>query len=166
MAFSPVMRMQLVNNVERVLHAPGNPTHDLKEMTVVLDCHMEKEAIVPLVKDVVGALKSHSQTFANVRCNLVCWESDESIQNQVMPMAMLQLGRFADDYRQTETEKAVENLCEYLKKFHARSKLILVVTDFSYEIREEKKLAEAVAPFLKYKLLFTDGKTVQKGART
>ena len=40
MALSPVMRMQLINGVERVLHAPGNPTHELKEMTLVLDLYL------------------------------------------------------------------------------------------------------------------------------
>lgn len=164
MAFSPVMRMQLINGVERVLHAPGNPGHDLQEMTLVLDCHMEKEQLGILAKDVAGALKSHSQIFANVRCNLVFWKSDEAIQNEAAPLAMVQLGRFLTDYVQLEEIKKMETLCDYLKRFHARSKLILVLTDFACEVRDQKALEGALAPFLQYKILFTDGKTV-KNAR-
>ena len=59
MALSPVVRMLLINGVERVLHAPGNPTHELKEMTLVLDYHMNREEIGTLAKDVAGALKPH-----------------------------------------------------------------------------------------------------------
>ncbi|MGN0131237.1 MAG: hypothetical protein ACI4AA_02220 [Lachnospiraceae bacterium] len=162
MALSPVMRMQIVNSVERVLHAPGNPGHDLQEMTFVLDYHMEKEQIGTLAKDVAGALKAHSQVFANVRCNLVHWKSDADMKNEVAPLAVVQLGRFLDDYRQTEEEKRVEILCDYLKRFHARSKLIMVFTDFSCQVIDPKQMKEAMAPFLQYKILFTDGKTVKK----
>lgn len=156
------MRKLIINGVERVLHAPGNPRHDLKEMTLVLDYHMEKEQIERLAKDIVGVLKAHSKVFANVRCNLVRWRSDSDIQNEVAPLAMIQLGRFADGYEQTLDTKRAEILCDYLKRFHARSKLIMVLTDFSYEVRDEKKLQETLSPFLKYKILFTDGKEVRK----
>lgn len=162
MAFSPIMRMQLVNGVERVLHAPGNPGHDLQEMTIVLDYHMEKEQIGTLAKDAAGALKSHSQVFANVRCNLVHWKSDSEIKNETAPLAVVQLGQFLNDYEQSREEKHVEQLCGYLKKFHARSKLILVFTDFSYQVEDRKRLREALSPFLQYKILFTDGKTVKR----
>lgn len=162
MALSPIMRMQIVNSVERVLHAPGNPSHDLQEMTLVLDYHMDKEKIGILAKDVAGALKSHSQVFANVRCNLVHWKNDETIQNEVSPLSMVQLGRFLDDYVQLEEVKKAEILCDYLKRFHARSKLIMVFTDFTYEINDQTKLKEALSPFLQYKILFTDGETVKK----
>ena len=70
MALSPVMRMQIINGVERVLHAPGNPGHDLQEMTIVLDYHMEKEQIGTLAKDVAGALKSHSRWKKNIMCRI------------------------------------------------------------------------------------------------
>ena len=163
MAFSPVMRMQMINGVERDLHAPGNPSHDLQETTIVLDYHMDSEQIGTLAKDVVGALKAHSQVFANVRCNLVHWKNDSDIKNEVAPLAVVQLGRFLADYEQTEEEKHIEILCDYLKRFHARSKLVLVFTDFSYRIKDQKQLKEAMAPFLQYKILFTDGQTVRKG---
>ncbi len=162
MALSPVMRMQIINGVERVLHAPGNPGHDLQEMTIVLDYHMEKEQIGTLAKDVVGALKSHSQVFANVRCNLVHWKSDFEITNETAPLAVVQLCRFLNDYEQKQEKKHAELLCGYLKKFHARSKLILVFTDFSYQVEDRGRLKDALSPFLQYKILFTDGKTVKK----
>lgn len=162
MALSPVMRMQIVNGVERVLHAPGNPGHDLQEMTIVLDYHMEKEQIGTLARDVAGVLKSHSQVFSNVRCNLVHWIHDLEIKNETAPLAVVQLGRFLNNYRQSHEKKKAELLCGYLKKFHARSKLILVFTDFSYEVEDRNQLREALTPFLQYKILFTDGKTVKR----
>lgn len=162
MALSPVMRMQLINGVERVLHAPGNPTHELKEMSLVLDYHMDKEEIGILAKDVAGALKAHSHTFANVRCNLVHWKRDEIIQNEVCPLAMIQLGRFLENYEQIEETKKVEVLCEYLKRFHARSKLILVLSDSAYCTESKEQLKGALFPFLQYKLLFADKNGVSK----
>lgn len=162
MALSPVIRMQLLNQVERVLHAPGNPTHDLKEMTLVLDYHMEKSCAETLAKDVVGALKSHSKVFANVRCNLVHWKHDEEIYNEIMPLPMIQMGKFAVDYKAVDMSKRGEILCDYLKRFHARSKLILVLTDFSYEIQDEKKYKEALSPFLKYKIIYASNKEIRK----
>lgn len=162
MSFSPVMRMQIINSVERVLHAPGNPGHDLQEMTIVLDYHMDQEMIGTLAKDVAGALKSHSRVFANVRCNLVHWKDDETIQNEVSPLSMVQLGRFLDNYVQTDKVKRAEVLCDYLKRFHARSKLILVFTDFTYVTEDHIQLKETLSPFLQYKILFTDGKIVKR----
>lgn len=162
MAFSPVVRMLLINGVERVLHAPGNPTHELKEMTLVLDYHMNREEIGTLAKDVAGALKAHSHIFANVRCNLVRWQKDDSIQNEVCPLAIIQLGRFLESYEQIEEVKKAEILCDYLKRFHARSRLILVLSDFSYSIEDRERLKNALVPFLKYKLLFVGQNTVSK----
>lgn len=166
MALSPVMRMQLINGVERVLHAPGNPSHDLKEMTLVLDYHMDEEEIGALARDVAGALKGHSHTFANVRCNLVHWKKDEDIYNEVCPLAMVQMGRFLGSYEQIEEMKKVELLCEYLKRFHARSKLILTLSDGAYFIGDKGRLKAALVPFLQYKLLFADNQKVSKLTET
>lgn len=166
MALSPVMRMQLINGVEKVLHAPGNPTHELKEMSLVLDYHMDKEEIGTLAGDVAGALKAHSRTFANVRCNLVHWKRDEVIENQVCPLAMIQLGRFLENYEQIEESKKVEILCDYLKRFHARSKLILVLSDSAYHIGNKEQLKSALVPFLQYKILFATKNTVGKLTET
>lgn len=161
MEFSPVMRMQLVNAVERVLHAPGNPSHDLKEMTVVLDYHMDKETIVVLGKWLATILKNHSRTFANVRCNLLHWVDDEMFQNEISPLSAMQLGRFSEEYETNLQTKRVELLCDNLKRFHARSKLVIILTDYEYEIANEAQLKEALSPFLKYKILLTDGKSVK-----
>ncbi len=162
MALSPVVRMLLINGVERVLHAPGNPTHELKEMTLVLDYHMNREEIGTLAKDVAGALKAHSHIFANVRCNLVRWQKDDAIQNEICPLAIIQLGRFLENYEQIEEVKKAEILCDYLKRFHARSRLILVLSDLSYTIEDRERLKNALVPFLKYKLLFVGQNTVSK----
>ncbi len=163
MALSPVMRMQLVNATERVLHAPGNTSHDLSEMTVVLDYHMKEDEINQLAKDLAGALKSHSQVFSNVRLNVVHWKGDEAMDNQVTALALLQLGRVFDGYTQIEKEKDLTSLCQKLKKFHARSKLIWVFTDFAYYISDNSLLREALSPFIKERILLTDGKRIESG---
>jgi hypothetical protein len=38
--------------------------------------------------------------------------------------------------------------------------LILVLTDFSYEVHDAGLLKESLSPFLQYKLLLTDGEKV------
>jgi len=48
----------------------------------------------------------------------------------------------------------LEELCAYLKLFHARSKCIIVITEGNYVIEDRKKLIDALNPFLKSKILF------------
>ena len=90
------------------------------------------------------------------------WQKDDTIQNEVCPLAIIQLGRFLENYEQIEEVKKAEILCDYLKRFHARSRLILVLSDLSYTIEDRERLKNALVPFLKYKLLFVGQNTVSK----
>lgn len=49
--------------------------------------------------------------------------------------------------------KTLDELLRQLKLFYARSKLIIVLTDGSYQIADEKKVWEHLNPFLRRKLL-------------
>lgn len=58
-------------------------------------------------------------------------------------------------------EKALEILTEQLKKFYARSKLILVLTDGGLTVQNKEQSEESLKPFLEKKLVF-----VKLGAET
>ena len=100
MNLSPVFLMKFKNTVERVLHVPGNYNGGILEMAVVLDYNVEKETIKNLVPQLFRCLKMHSEVFRNVRLNMVQWESDEVIKNQVTPMSMTGLASYYESYGQ------------------------------------------------------------------
>lgn len=161
--FSIVLRKQLKNQIEFVLHTPGNYTGGILEMTIVVDHSMESEEMKRLCNQVVSLLKTTSEVFRNVRLNVVDWLSDDSIENTVMSLSMLQLGKIKEPWHMSEKEKTLEALSDRLKLFHARSKLILILTDGSYQIRDKNKLKEALQPFLCRKLVLLENNTVKSG---
>ena len=69
-------------------------------------------------------------------------------------MAHLQLGTYFESYQQKNEDKALEILTGQLKKFYARSKLIIVLTDGKFSVRESAELEESLKPFLGKKLIF------------
>ena len=48
----------------------------------------------------------------------------------------------------------MDKLTGYLKKFQARSKLIIVVSDGNYRIEDEKTVQENLSPFLRRKMIY------------
>lgn len=161
--FSIVLRKQLKNQIEFVLHTPGNYTGGILEMTIVLDHSIDGEEMKQLCNQVVALLKTTGEVFRNVRLNVVDWLSDDSIENAVMPLSMLQLGKIKEPWMVSGEEKTVEALCSRLKLFHARSKLIIVLTDGSYQTGDKKKLKEALQPFLHKKLILLENTIVKSG---
>lgn len=145
---------QFKDTVERILHVPGNYDGSILEMTVVVDTYLSKEEVKELLPELLRTLKMHSKIFQNVRFNFVLWESDHQIKNQVCPMAMAMMDSFYQDYEQKATEKHLENLAAYLKKFHARSKVILVLTDGAYQVEDTEELDRQMKPFLEKKWMF------------
>ena len=131
MKLSPVFLMKFKNTVERILHVRGNYNGGVLEMAVVLDHNVERETVQELVPELFRILKIHSEVFRNVRLNIVQWESDEVITNQVTPMSMAGLSSFYKDYQYQKMEKDWMKLVTYLKMFQARSKLILLITKSS-----------------------------------
>jgi len=157
MNLSPVFLMKFKNTVERILHVRGNYNGGILEMAVVLDHNVEREMVQELVPELFRVLKMHSEVFRNVRLNMVQWESDEAISNQVTPMSMAGLSSFYKDYFCRPAEKDWMKLIQYLKMFQARSKLIIVITKSSEAYDDcgnlQESLKIAMQPFLDKKLM-------------
>jgi len=75
-------------------------------------------------------------------------------------MAMLMTGGAFREYQCSPHKKCYEALFAYLKKFHARSKVVLVFADEQNEVRDAQAAREALSPFLKSKLLIISGQIV------
>lgn len=153
MAFTPVERMQIKNVIERVLHVPGNYSGGTLEMAMVFDCNLPKEFSRQMGKDIATLLKSHSEVFRNVRLNGIRWEEDEVFIKELTSLPLLQMGRYFDTYECVERRKKLELLMEQLKKFYARSKVILLFTDGNYVIENDEIYKANMHPFLYRKLI-------------
>lgn len=148
--------LQIAKKIDAILHVPGNYQGGNLEMTIVLDTSLRRDAWEALLAAVVKTLKRRNEVFRNVRMNLVQWRPDD-ITSEVVPMAMLMMGGVLQGYESCRQGKAYEDLFAYLKKFHARSKVILVFADTENEIKDVQRAKEALTPFLKNKLLLFDG---------
>ena len=150
-----IKRKQLKNSIERILHSPGNYSGGILEMAVVIDMSLSKEEVVEYSKELVSTLKSHSEVFRNVRLNTILWKGSQEFVKEVTPLAMLSMGRFFDTYESIDVEKSCDGLFATLKKFYARSKLIIVITGpkekLFFENKSEAK--ESMQPFLHKKML-------------
>lgn len=60
---------------------------------------------------------------------------------------------FCEAYEEIKTEKRIEVLYQYLKFYHARSRLILLFADGQYRIGDEKLRCAALKPFHGRKLI-------------
>lgn len=89
---------------------------------------------------------------------MVFWGRE--IEAKVTPMAMLMTGGAFGEYQCDPCKKYYEELFAYLKKFHARSKVILVFADERNEVRDVQIMKESLSPFLKNKLLIISEKIV------
>ncbi len=154
-----ILRSRLIAAVERVLHVPGNYQGGILEMTIVFDQSLAIDCQRRLSAEIAKLLKSHSEVFRNVRLNAVCWEKDEQINTELVPMSMLMMGKYPPEPESSfenasscEAEKSLHRLLEYLKLFHARSKLVLLLTNGHIYI-EETAVKEALKPFLEKKLV-------------
>lgn len=153
MEISPVFRKQFTAITDRILHVPGNyNSQRILEMTVVVDTALERETVTAVLPALLKILKTHDRVFQNVRFNLTFWEPEGNV-NRVCPMMMAMTeGLYQDYVRRIET-KSLEELTEYLRVFHARSKLILLLTDGSYQIEDIKLVQQHMRPFLEKKLM-------------
>lgn len=151
--FTAVERMHLKNTVEKVLHVPGNYSGDYLEMAMVFDCNLSKEFLTQAGKEIVDILKSHSKVFRNVRMNALQWRSDNELIKEISSLPLIQMGRYFKDYEGLRSVKKIEVLAEQLKKFYARSKIIILITDGKYIVEDEELLKNSLQPFLYRKLI-------------
>lgn len=167
MSLTLVRNLQLHNQIERVLHVPGNYRGGILEMAIVIDQTYDREAVRKLCADIIESCKRQSDIFRNVRLNMVMWSGKE-ICTQTVASAYIQMGTFFDDYEQEDSDnaKSTEELMEYLKKFHARSKLILIVVQDKekfHRTSEQDRLKCAMNPFLKQKLVIIYPEEMESG---
>lgn len=150
--------LQIAKRVDAILHVPGNYRGGNLEMTIVIDTSLESKDYTAAVAAVVRALKRGNEIFRNVRLNLVFW--GQEIKSEVAPMAMLMTGGAFREYQNAPCKKYYEDLFAYLKKFHARSKVILVFADGQNEVYDTQAARAALSPFLKSKLLLISEQVV------
>ncbi len=148
---------KFTNEVERVLHSPGNIPGKTFEMSIVIDESLSKETVENVVPKLLQKLKRHSDVFANVRLNMVNWNKDV-ISNRILPMAMAMISSTYDDYKQRQENKDYNELIKNLRLFHARSKLILVITDGKYMVSSQEELDKLLKPFVGRKMIKIDVK--------
>ena len=132
---------------------PGNYKGGILEMALIIDCNLEKETSKNSAQAIVKALKSHSETFRNVRLNVIWWKSDEEIATEVIPMPVMQMGTPFENYERMAAQKRIDVLFGNLKLFQARSKLILLVSDGDFCVESENACMESLKPFLGRKML-------------
>jgi len=154
MELGMIQLLKIKQGVERILHVPGNYRGGILEMAMVIDCNLGKESAMESAKVILKTLKSHSETFRNVRFNVIWWKSDEEIITEVIPMPVMQLGTPFEKYKQKNVLKKIDCLLEKLKLFQARSKVILVLSDGKFSLRDEERCMENLKPFLGRKMLF------------
>lgn len=153
MKLSIIFDKQFTNKVEMILHSPCNIPGKMFEMTIVIDRNLPKEVVKEVTTHLLKTLKKHSEVFLNVRLNVVGWIDDDNINNQIIPMSMAMLGSYYDGYEQKVSVKNYQKLMQNLKLFHARSKLIIVITDGKYETGNEDELKMVMQPFLYRKVM-------------
>lgn len=158
MELTEIGALQIAKRVDAILHVPGNYRGGNLEMTIVIDTSLERTDFGETVAAVARALKRGNEIFRNVRLNLVLWGKEMTVD--VVPMAMLMTGGAFRDYQCCPLKKRYEELFAYLKKFHARSKVVLVFTDGQNEVSDMQAAREALTPFLKSKLLLVSERVV------
>lgn len=144
------------DQIQKILHRPGNYMGGPLEFAVVLDYHIQKQDLMDISKELVKILKSTDKIFINARLNLIKWIKDEKIIKEVSSMGMLQMGRGFEDYEQGTDDKTYDRLTEELKKFYARSKLIILITDNAFVQCDRQIIHENLNPFLHRKLMKID----------
>lgn len=157
MKLSLTGRQKLRQQVERVLHVPGNYQGGILEMALVLDGRFSEEETRETAAEIARTLKQQSEVFRNVRLNLVEWKPGKKVTAVVTPMSLLMLGSFAEGYEPVQGVLYADDLLEYLKLFQARSKLILVASSGEVLLRDRDICSRALKPFLGRKMIWISG---------
>ncbi len=169
MALTQLQKLELNKRVDKIFHAPSNAPaggHQ-PEIAFVVQMSGDMQWICNSVKDAVASLKAHDSIFQNMRSNMVYWSIDK-ITSKVTPMSFILMGRVFEGCDVVdETTSTVdkfsnfEELCGYLRLYHARCRCILVFVDCIYaqlearrfDIVDTEMAKQSLNPFLKYRLL-------------
>ena len=153
MELGMIQLLKMKQSVERILNVPGNYKGGILEMALIIDCNLSKEEAKSNVQAIIKALKSHSETFRNVRLNVIWWRTDEEILTEVTPMPVVQMGSAFDHYEKMAAQKRIDRLLANLKLFQASSKLILLLSKGDFSIESEGECLNQLRPFLGRKML-------------
>lgn len=122
-------------------------------MAMVFDGNLTEGCVRQTGAETAALLKSHSEIFRNVRLNIVSWEGDDELAQELSSLPLLLMGRALGGFRHAENKKRPELLAGYLKKFYARSKMIILFTDGNCRVEDEELFQENMHPFLYRKLV-------------
>lgn len=173
MALTQLQRLELNKRVDKIFHAPSNAPaggHQ-PEIAFVTQMSGDRNEIYSSVKDAVASLKAHDKMFQNMRSNMVYWGSSK-ISSKVTPMSFILMGKAFEEEDQdsdivdstvaiVDKSQSFEDLCAYLKLYHARCRCILIFMDCTYVqfesqnfyIADREAAMAHLNPFLKYRLL-------------
>lgn len=186
---TPVQKVLFGKKIEFILHTPGNYRGGILEMTMVLDHALEKSYVKELTQDIIASCKMHSPVFRNVRLNVVDWVAADRVDCQVIPMPVLQMGQYFEGWDEigkevhsssdgaieeegqvdqgqiatVEDRKPIDDLLGYLKKYHARSKLVVILTKNEIQMKSHSKVMEHLSPFLKKKIVIVQPDKMMDG---
>lgn len=178
MALTQLQKLELNKRVDKILNAPVNVTikGQQPEMAFVLDLSSDMEYISGTLKDSAATLKAHDKIFQNIRSNIVYW-GEGRIETKVTPMSFIQIGKVTENLEEEKDEQPMslnkdgkmqnalkaqshsngfDDLCAYLKLYHARCRCLLLFTDKPDKLIESSvrdKAIESLNPFLKHRLL-------------
>lgn len=178
MALTQLQKLELNKRVDKILNAPVNVTikGQQPEMAFVLDLSSDMEYISDTLKDSAAALRAHDKIFQNIRSNIVYWGAGRA-ETKVTPMSFIQIGKATENLEEEKDEQPMslnedgkmqnalkaqshsngfDDLCAYLKLYHARCRCLLLFTDKPDKLIESSvrdKAIESLNPFLKHRLL-------------
>lgn len=170
MQLTSFQKIELNKRVDKILRAPMNVLAGGQQLEIafVADISSGIEAVSDVIKDAAATLKAHDKIFQNVRSNIVYW-NNYSIWSQVAPLSFIQIGKVFEnidvsshaDVQQGKGIQQLEELCGYLKLYHARCRCIVLFLDFLFEDLKKQyfkavnieQAIENLNPFLKHRIL-------------
>ena len=156
MPLTDLQKKNINKTAQKILHIPGNaPKGNVLELALVRDCSLDPEYIRQTAKDVLAFLRKEGDPFLNIRLNLIKWKGDEDFVKYVSSYPDVLMGREIDDADIAVNEKHLDTLCAQLKKFYARSKIVLLITDKkNCTCLNLEQVQEDMKPFLHKKMIY------------
>ena len=162
--YTPLTALQKKNinkTCQKVLKLPGNNMKgDVLEMTLVVDCALDRNFICERAKEVLTSLRSEGKSFLNLRLNLVKWKGSDDFVKYVSSYPDVLMNRTVDpkDLVQNE-DKTLDSLTAQLKKYYARSRIHLLILKKEYDCENFAAVSENLNPFTGRKMvvLYPDG---------
>ncbi len=147
-----IQKIQIKNQLERILHAPCGYCGGILEMTLVFDCNLAKDVLSELSVELTCFLKQSNDVFRNTRLNTILCISEHEYIKTLSSFSSILTGKEWAQYRPAVSPLSLDELSGMLKVFYARSKLIILISDHPV-IHNVDLLKKNMQPFLYRKLL-------------